>query len=124
MADDFIHKLTLNCLISKNQLFKLNKTLKNTANEKKRKEMESYRPRVEELFTQMISGNAPENIMLEVRDSFDAFVAKSVYYLKALDCSEKTPEIEIQDDIDYDQEEQQISNGNVGEEEEEEEDDN
>lgn len=123
MSDDFVQKLTLNCLISQHQLYKLNKTMKKNANEKRKSQLETYRKQIEELFQQLMSGNAPDNLMLEVQNSFDIFVDKSVYYLQALERSKEEPECDIQDDIDYDKEEQMIANGGVMEEEEGDEED-
>lgn len=123
MADDFVNKLTLNCLISKNQLFKLNKRLKENSDNKKLKEMQEYGDRIEELFKSMLENNPPENILLDVKYTFDAFIEKSIYYLKAQDnalmLENRRSDIiqsDIQDDIDYEKEERDIERGNYTEE--------
>jgi hypothetical protein len=121
MADDFLNKLTLNCLISKNQLFKLNKKLKENSDNKKKIEIQEYGDRVEELFKLMLQNNAPENILLDVKYTFDAFVEKSIYYFKAQDNALmlENRRSDIQDDIDYEKEDRDMERGNYTEETEE-----
>lgn len=118
MADDFVNKLTLNCLISKTQLYKLNKRLKENSDNKKLVEMQEYGPRIEELFKLMLQNNAPENILLDVKYTFDAFVEKSIYYFKAQDNALmlENRRSDIQDDIDYEKEDRDIERGNYTEE--------
>ena len=118
MSDDFVNKLTLNCLISKTQLYKLNKRLKENSDNKKLVEMQEYGPRIEELFKLMLQNNAPENILLDVKYTFDAFVEKSIYYFKALDNALmlENRRSDIQDDIDYEKEDRDIERGNYTEE--------
>ena len=121
MADDFLNKLTLNCLISKTQLFKLNKKLKENSDNKKKIEIQEYGDRVEELFKLMLQNNAPENILLDVKYTFDAFVEKSIYYFKAQDNALmlENRRSDIQDDIDYEKEDRDMERGNYTEETEE-----
>lgn len=118
MSDDFVNKLTLNCLISKTQLYKLNKRLKENSDNKKLVEMQEYGPRIEELFKLMLQNNAPENILLDVKYTFDAFVEKSIYYFKAQDNALmlENRRSDIQDDIDYEKEDRDIERGNYTEE--------
>ena len=101
MSDDFVQNLTLNCLISQSQLYKLNKTMKKNANEKRKEQMEIHRVEIDELFQQLMSGDAPDNLMLEVQNAFDLFVDKSIYYIRALERSMEEPECDIKEDIDF-----------------------
>lgn len=114
MADDFVNKLTLNCLISKPQLYKLNKRLKENSDNKKMAEMQEYKDRIEELFNLMLSNNSPDHLLLDVKNTFDAFVEKSIYYFKAQDNATmlENRRSEIQDDIDFDKEDRDIERGN------------
>jgi hypothetical protein len=118
MADDFVNKLTLNCLISKNQLYKLNKRLKENSDNKKLEEMREYSDRIEELFKSLLVNNSPDNLLLDVKNTFDAFVEKSIYYFKAQDNAVmfKNMRNDIQDDIDFEKEERDIECGNYTEE--------
>ena len=50
MSDDLVNQLTLNFLISKNQLQKLNKKLKDTTEIKRKSDKEIYEDRIKKLF--------------------------------------------------------------------------
>ena len=118
MADEFVNKLTLNCLISKTQLHKLNKKLRDTSDKKKLIEIQEYGSRVEELFKLMLNSNPPDNLLLDVKYTFDAFVEKSIYYLKAQDNSimyENRRSDIIHNDIDFDKEDKDTERGNFQE---------
>jgi hypothetical protein len=131
MSDDFVNQLTLNCLISKTQLQKLNRHLKENTETIKKTNKEIYGDRVKKLFEDLLVDRPIDNVLQEVNIAFDYFFDKCVYYFKAIDnneCLEKdrieNNEDIIKDDIDYEREERDIANGNYreqdGEEEEEE----
>ena len=88
MTDDFINQLTLNCLISKQQLQKLNKRTKESIGEQKQKEIQEYSDRIKDLFQDLLVCQSPEDLLFEVKMAFDTFVDKSIYYFKAHDTSE------------------------------------
>jgi hypothetical protein len=131
MSEDFVNQLTLNCLISKTQLLKLNRHLKENTETIKKTNKEIYGDRVKKLFEDLLVDKPIDNVLQEVNIAFDYFFDKCVYYFKAIDnneCLEKdrieNNEDIIKDDIDYEREERDIANGNYreqyGEEEEEE----
>jgi hypothetical protein len=126
MSDDFVNQLTLNCLISKTQLQKLNRHLKETTENIKKTNKEIYGDRVKQLFNDLLVDKPMDNVLQEVNIGFDYFFDKCVYYFKAIDnneCLEKDREYNadiIKDDIDYEREERDIANGNYREEEREE----
>jgi len=131
MSDDLVNQLTLNFLISKNQLQKLNKKLKDTTETKRKSEKEIYEERIKQLFNDLLVDTPPTNLLQEVKTGFDFFLDKCIYYFKASDNNEllekertniddQSHDI-IQDDIDYEKEERDIENGNYEEQEEEEE---
>jgi hypothetical protein len=133
MSDDLVNQLTLNFLISKNQLQKLNKKLKDTTETKRKGDKEIYEERIKILFNDLLVDNPPTNLLQEVKTGFDFFLDKCIYYLKASDNNEllekertniddQSHDI-IQDDIDYEKEERDIENGNYEEHSEEEQDD-
>ena len=133
MSEDYINQLTLNFLISKSQLDKINKKKeKNNINNSRKMETELYDQRIRQLFNDLLVGK-PSNILLqEVQKGFDLFIDKCIYYFKEVDNDEQcektrtddypTDDI-IQDDIDYEKEEKSIEKGNYTEKEKEEEED-
>ena len=125
MSDDLVNQLTLNFLISKNQLQKLNKKLRETTETNRRTDKEIYGDRITKLFQDLLVGQPPEDLLGDVNTGFDYFIDKAIYYFKAKDNHElleqertsehKSEEIEIHDDIDFEKEERDIVNGNYKE---------
>jgi len=117
MSDDLVNQLTLNFLISKQQLQKLNKKVKNISDERKIREIQEYKDRIKKLFSDLLVCQPPDDLLYEVKMSFDTFIEKSIYYFKAHDNSEdleKERSEEIPEDIDYEKE-RDITNGNYEE---------
>ena len=125
MSDDLVNQLTLNFLISKSQLQKLNKKSVDSINKNKLKEINENSDRIKQLFNNLLVCNQPEDLLCEVKNAFDNFIDKSIYYFKAHD---KTIDLEnerinndyIHNDIDFDKEERAIEKGNYKENSEEE----
>ena len=118
MSDDLVNQLTLNFLISKQQLQKLNKKTKDTAEQQKIKEVKEYSDRIKLLFNDLLVYQPPEDLLFEVKIAFENFIEKSIYYLKAHDNTEnleKERTEEIHEDIDFEKEEKDIVNGNYKE---------
>jgi hypothetical protein len=118
MSDDLVNQLTLNFLISKQQLQKLNKKSKDTAEQQKIKEVQEYSDRIKLLFNDLLVYQPPEDLLFEVKIAFENFIEKSIYYLKAHDNTEnleKERTEEIHEDIDFEKEERDIINGNYKE---------
>jgi len=118
MSDDLVNQLTLNFLISKHQLHKLNKKVKEISNERKLIETKEYSNRIKILFNDLLVCNPPEDLLFEVKTAFETFIDKSIYYFKTRDNSEtleKESNREIFDDIDFEKEERDIENGNYKE---------
>jgi len=110
MSDDFINQLTLNCLISKNQLQKLNKKVNENSNQIKIQEIQKYRKRITTLVNNLLDYQPPDDLLFEVKLAFDTFLDKSIYYFKAHDNSfklenERLNKDIIHDDIDFEKEE-------------------
>ena len=130
MSEDFVNQLTLNCLISKTQLLKLNRHLKENTETIKKTNKEIYGDRVKKLFEDLLVDRPIDNVLQEVNIAFDYFFDKCVYYFKAIDnneCLEKdrieNNEDIIKDDIDYEREERDFANGNYREQDGEEDED-
>ena len=79
--NEYINQLTLNFLISKTQLNKLNKL--------KQKEFDlkpTYdKDRITDLFNKLLNNNRPDDLLEDVKTCFDAFIEKSIYYLEIHD---------------------------------------
>jgi hypothetical protein len=128
MSEDLVNQLTLNCLISKSQLHKLNKKSIDTINKNKLKEINENSDRIKQLFIDLLVCNPPEDLLCEVKNAFDTFIDKSIYYFKAHDKSidlenERTNNNYIHNDIDFDKEERAIEKGNYKENSDEDEED-
>ena len=66
MSDDFVNQLTLNCLISKTQLLKLNRHLKENTETIKKTNKEIYGDRVKQLFEDLLVDKPIDNVVQEV----------------------------------------------------------
>ena len=123
MSNDLVNQLTLNFLISKKQLQKLNKKTKETTDEIKMKEIQHYNERIKILFNNLLVCEVPDDLLFEVKNAFDNFIEKSIYYFKVHDNNDalemERSSIDIKDDIDYEKEEREIEKGNYEENEEE-----
>ena len=118
MSDDLVNQLTLNFLISKQQLQKLNKKNKETADQTKLREMNEYSERITKLFNDLLVCQGPDDLLFEVKNTFDNFIEKTIYYFKTHDANkllENERRDDIQEDIDYEKEEREIENGNYKE---------
>ena len=117
-----IDELTLNLLINKNVLERLNKQNSESIDSKKKQEMVDYERRIKNLFNNLYDNCLPSDLSIDVKNSFTLFIEKSIYYLKTHDGFEKLEnecsnnnDMEIKDDIDYEKEENDIMNGNYSE---------
>jgi hypothetical protein len=77
-SNDYINQVTLNFLISKTQLQKLNKKMNN---EIKNEPIVYDKPRILELFNKLLNNERPDDLLEDVRLCFDAFIEKSIYYI-------------------------------------------
>ena len=125
MSEDFINQLTLNFLISKHQLQKLNKKVKENADTSRKTDKELYGQRITKLFNDLLVNEPPDTLLQDVQIGFDLFMDKCIYYLKAVDNNDlfekaRTDDYPsdniIHDDIDYEKEGNSIERGNYKEE--------
>jgi len=118
MSDDLVNQLTLNFLISKNQLQKLNKRMKDDTDKTQKSEKTIYEHRIKQIFNDLFINNPPNDLLYDVKNSFDLFIEKTIYYLKAHDKNnilENERKDIIHNDIDFEKEEKNIENGNYRE---------
>lgn len=102
-SDEVVNQLTLNFLISKNQLQKLNRNRQKSNNELTKIEKD----RVKALFMDLLENESPDDLLNDVRNAFDVFINKSIYYFNVSDSNkqlEKKRYDIIHNDIDYDKE--------------------
>jgi len=129
MAEDLVNQITLNCLISKNQLQKLNKKLNENTENNRKSNKDIYEDRIKTLFYDLLKDRKPDNLLEDVKTGFDFFLDKCIYYFKAVDNNEILEKERnntlydcdiINDDIDFEKEEKDIERGNYKENEDEE----
>jgi hypothetical protein len=87
MSEDLVNELTLNYLISKTQLLKLNKRIKEKNDNNRRTDKELYEDRINKLFGDLLVNNPPNDLLFDVKSAFDHFIDKCIYYFKAQDNS-------------------------------------
>ena len=100
MSDDLINQLTLNCLISKHQLEKLNKKIKESTENSRKTNTEIYGQRITQLFNDLLVNEPPTRLLQEVKIGFDFFIDKCIYYFKAVDNNELLEKERVDDDDD------------------------
>ena len=127
MSDDLVNQITLNFLISKQQLQKLNKKIKQKEEDKMKTDMEIYKEQFVELFNKMVNDNFPDDLLEDVKHSYTYFVEKSIYYLKMRDTTNNTSntntnedkdEVSANDEEESNDNEEEESSANEDEEEE------
>lgn len=80
--NSFINDLTLNFLISKTQLQKLNK-MKHKENPQL--EHNYDKEQISKLFNKLLNNDKPDDLLEDVKTCFDVFIEKSIYYLEIHD---------------------------------------
>ena len=76
MSEDFVNQLTLNFLVNKQHLYKINKKKLSS------KEIQKYANRIKILFNDLLVSKPPDDLLNEVNMSFETFIEKSIYYFK------------------------------------------
>ena len=92
MSEDYVNQLTLNFLISKTQLAKLNKKITQDSQNVLHEDKERFRKDIVQLFNKLLENDVPSDLLQDVRDSFDHFIDKSIYYLKVREDNNKNNE--------------------------------
>ena len=127
MSDDLVNQITLNFLISKQQLQKLNKKIKQKEEDKMKTDMEIYKEQFVELFNKMVNDDFPDDLLEDVKHSYTYFVEKSIYYLKMRVTTNNTSNTnENEDEVSANDEEESNDNeeSSANEDDEEESNDN
>jgi hypothetical protein len=83
--EDFVSGITLECLMNKDQyakyLVQKTPTIKNGL----KKDKKFYRKRIFDLTKQLLSNEAPDNLMPDVKYAFDNYVNSCIQFFKTLD---------------------------------------
>ena len=82
MSNDFVNRVTLDCLLNKDMYSSQIKNKKEQALSKEDKRF--YRKRVYNLFKEIISGKPPHDLFLDVKSTFDTFENTAINYFKAI----------------------------------------
>jgi len=88
MSENLVNQLTLNYMISKQQLAKLNKRIKEDNENSIRSDREIYRERIIKLFNELLN-DEEQNLTEEVKYAFTYFIDKSIYFFKQKDKSDE-----------------------------------
>jgi len=98
-SNEFVNQFTLNLLINKTQLQKLNKMrqIEDTS-----KDNVNYnRDKISHLFNELLNNNQPDDLLEDVKASFNNFIEKSIYYLeihdKNVNIQKERDELEVDD---------------------------
>jgi hypothetical protein len=86
MSDDFVNRVTLDCLLNKEMYSNQIKTKKERALSKEDKRF--YRKRIYGLFKEIISGKPPSDLFIDVKSTYETFVTTAINYFKAIDRSD------------------------------------
>jgi hypothetical protein len=125
MSEEIVNQLNL-FLINKNQFQQLDKITRNITENKRKTDKKFYESRISKLFNELLVDNEDSELLFEcVKNEFDIFIDKCIYYFKIIDANEfleKERNNEdylsdnlICDGIDLETEEQETENGNYKE---------
>lgn len=82
-SNDFVNQITLNCLISKSQLMKINNTkIKKNINSERNKKIKKYHSQLIKLFENLLNKTEPSNLFDDVKTSYVHFIDKAIIYLE------------------------------------------
>lgn len=84
-SEDIVNQITLNCLISKSHLMKINnsKIKKNLEIERHKNIKKNYNELLK-LFENLVNNEYPDNLFDDVKNSYIHFIDKSLLYLNAI----------------------------------------
>jgi len=87
-SNDFVNQITLNCLISKSQLMKINNTkIKKNLNVERNKKIKKYHSQLVKLFEELLNKNEPSDLFDDVKSSYVHFIDKTIIYLDSIDAN-------------------------------------
>lgn len=114
-SNDFVNQITLNCLISKSQLMKINNTkIKKNLNVERSKKIKKYNLQLLELFEKLLNKTEPTDLFDDVRSSYIHFIDKTIIYLDSINSNiieeEEEKEEKKEEDEEKKEENDKINN--------------
>lgn len=84
-SEDIVNQITLNCLISKSQLMKINNSkIKKNLEIERNKNIKENHTELLQLFENLVNEKYPENLFDDVKNSYIHFIDKSLIYLNSI----------------------------------------
>jgi len=88
MSETFINQITLECLLNK-EMYK--KCLRNkNAKKINKEEFKFYKKRIFNLFKELLNDKPPNDLLLDVKYSYDIFITQIINYFKTIDSNDIT----------------------------------
>lgn len=85
-SEDMINQITLNCLISKTQLMKINNSkIKKNIDDERNKKINKYHDKLIKLFQDLLNKRELSNLFDDVKTSYIHFIDKAIIYLDNFD---------------------------------------
>jgi hypothetical protein len=111
-SEDMINQITLNCLISKSQLMRINNgKIKKNMDAERNKKINKYRNELVKLFDDLLNKRELSSLFDDVKISYIHFIDKAIIYLDNLENDEKINNNErINDDEKINNNERKILN--------------
>ena len=86
MSDEFVNRITLECLLNK-EMYSSQIIPKKKESSLSKEEKKKYRKRVYKLLRDMLEGSPPDDLFLDVKSTCDTFVGSAINYFKVIDKS-------------------------------------
>ena len=86
MSDEFVNRITLECLLNK-EMYSSQIIPKKKESSLSKEEKKKYRKRVYKLLRDMLEGSPPDDLFLDVKSTCDTFVGSTINYFKVIDKS-------------------------------------
>ena len=83
MSEAFVNQVTLDCLLNKEMFNKHVKTQR--SKQLNKEDIKFYRKRIYNLFKEVISNNAPDDLPPDVKYAYDTFLNSAIHYFKTID---------------------------------------
>lgn len=119
-SNDIINQITLNCLISKTQLMKINNSkIKKNLNAERNAKIEKYKTHLIKLFNDLLEKNEESNLLDDdIKSTYIQFIDKSIIHLdkhsesEIIICNEETPNNKMDDMINicYNERQEDLTN--------------
>jgi hypothetical protein len=119
-SNDIINQITLNCLISKTQLMKINNSkIKKNLNTERNAKIEKYKTHLIKLFNDLLEKNEESNLLDDdIKSTYIQFIDKSIIHLdkhsdsEIIICNEETPNNKMDDMINicYNERQEDLTN--------------